>query len=71
MYIFYNRIDLNGVIKIGDFGLTEDMYGTNYYRRGEGDESNERVPIRWMAPESIEEEVYNEKTDVVRMFTHK
>ena len=51
---------------MGDFGLTEDIYGTNYYRRRKSEASNEKVPIRWMAPESIEENVYNEKTDVVR-----
>ena len=67
MYI--HRMDHRGVIKVGDFGLTEDMYDSNYYRRGESEASNERVPIRWMAPESIEEDVYNEKTDVVSMFT--
>ena len=52
------------MIKVADFGLTEDMYATNYYRNG-GGESEERVPIRWMAPESIEANFYNEKTDVV------
>ena len=57
------------MIKVGDFGLTEDMYDSDYYRRGESEASNERVPIRWMAPESIEEDIYNEKTDVVRMLT--
>ena len=54
------------MIKVADFGLTEDMYGTNYFRqeRGEGG-SEEKVPIRWMAPESIENNIYNEATDVV------
>ena len=51
---------------MGDFGLTEDIYGTNYYRRRKSEARNERVPIRWMAPESMEENMYNEKTDVVR-----
>ena len=48
---------------MADFGMTEDMYGTNYFRRNE--EVSERVPIKWMAPESIERSVYTEKTDVV------
>ena len=52
------------MIKVADFGLTEDMYGTNYFRREGG--SEEKVPIRWMAPESIEEDIYTEATDVVR-----
>ena len=55
------------MIKVADFGLTEDMYGTNYFRRRKSDtESEEKVPIRWMAPESIENDIYNESTDVVR-----
>ena len=53
-----------------DFGLTEDMYGTNYFRRGENVVgSEEKVPIKWMAPESIERSIYSEKTDVVSVFT--
>ena len=60
------RIDCNGVIKVADFGLTEDMYGTNYYRRERSETgSEEKVPIRWMAPESIEYNIYTEATDVV------
>ena len=53
------------MIKVADFGLTEDMYGTNYFRREKEDVSEEKVPIRWMAPESIEEDIYTEATDVV------
>ena len=54
------------MIKVADFGLTEDMYGTNYFRRRKSETgSEEKVPIRWMAPESIEDEVYNESSDVV------
>ena len=42
------------------------MYGTNYFRREKGGSPNdEKVPIRWMAPESIEEDIYTEATDVV------
>ena len=64
--LMFPRIDGNGVIKVADFGLTEDMYGTNYFRRDRGGEgSEEKVPIRWMAPESISNDIYNESTDVV------
>ena len=52
---------------MADFGLTEDMYGTNYYRRDRSETgSEEKVPIRWMAPESIEYNIYTEATDVVK-----
>ena len=47
------------------------MYATNYYRRLQtesGTGSEEKVPIRWMAPESIESDFYSEKTDVVRQW---
>ena len=65
-YYYLSRIDGNGVIKVADFGLTEDMYGTNYFRRRQSVTGNEeKVPIRWMAPESIEENIYTEATDVV------
>ena len=51
---------------MSDFGLTEDMYGTNYYRRRKSNtESEEKVPIRWMAPESITDDMYTESSDVV------
>ena len=62
----FSRIDRDGVIKVADFGLTEDMYGTNYFRRRKSATgSEEKVPIRWMAPESIEDDIYKESTDVV------
>ena len=62
------RIDRLGVIKVADFGMSEDMYVRNYFRRDKSERgSEEKVPIRWMAPESIEDEIYNEKTDVVSL----
>ena len=64
--LVWSRIDWHGAIKVADFGLTEDMYGTNYFRRRKSETaSEEKVPIRWMAPESIENDIYNESTDVV------
>ena len=67
----YCRIDTDGVIKVADFGLTEDMYGTNYFcwRKSESG-SEEKVPIRWMAPESIENNMYTESSDVVSTLLH-
>ena len=56
------------MIKVADFGLTRDIYVRNYFGRdkiGEGSEG--KVPIRWMAPESIEKGIFNERTDVVRV----
>ena len=55
------RVAANGVIKVADFGLTEDMYQRKYFRQ----ESNIRLPIKWMAIESIHDMVFSEKSDVV------
>ena len=60
------RIDERGIVKVADFGLTEEMYCRNYFRRDKSEGGREeKVPIRWMAPESIKNDIYNEATDVV------
>ena len=59
------RIDGDGIIKVADFGLTEDIYHTKYHRIDSISGEREKVPVRWMAPESIETNLYNESTDVV------
>ena len=62
-----SSIDRDGVIKVADFGLTENMYGTNYFRRIQSVIGNEeKLPLKWMAPESIENDIFTEATDVVR-----
>ena len=63
-----NRIDENFVIKVADFGLSEDIYSKNYFRQvtQENDEAPVKLPVRWMALESLNDGIFNEKTDVVR-----
>ena len=51
------------VIKITDFGLSEDVYARNYFRQGQG--SSVKLPVKWMAPESLQDGVFSDKTDVV------
>ena len=63
--IFISRVDAEGVIKVADFGLTENIYTNNYFEQIRSEDSQEKVPIRWMAPESIENCVFTEVTDVV------
>ena len=62
--IYIYRIDANGVIKVADFGLAEDIYTANYYRWKKGD-TNMKFPVRWMAPESTQDGIFTEKSDVV------
>ena len=56
-------MDIDGVIKVADFGLSEDIYARNYFRQG--CEGGVRLPIRWMAIECLQDGLFSEKTDVV------
>ena len=47
--------------------MAEDMYGTNYYCNRSSD-GGERVPIKSMAPESIDTKIYNKTADVVSTY---
>ncbi|XP_059172446.1 tyrosine-protein kinase receptor TYRO3-like [Physella acuta] len=47
-------------VKIGDFGLCRSVYGSSYYTST----NRTMLPIRWMAPESIEVGCYSTKSDV-------
>ncbi len=58
------RIDIHFVIKIADFGLSEDVYAKSYYRQSETDKST-KLPVKWMAPESLTDGLFSEKSDVV------
>ncbi|XP_017068360.1 fibroblast growth factor receptor homolog 2 [Drosophila eugracilis] len=48
------------VMKIADFGLARDIQDTDYYRKN----TNGRLPIKWMAPESLQEKKYDSQSDV-------
>nr|CAD7407124.1 unnamed protein product [Timema poppensis] len=48
------------ICKISDFGLTRDVYEDGaYLKRSKG-----RVPVKWMALESLADHVYTSKSDV-------
>lgn len=47
-------------VKVGDFGMTRDIYETDYYRKG----NKGLLPIRWMAPESLKDGVFSSQSDV-------
>lgn len=47
-------------VKIGDFGMSRQIYAGDYYRKGNKGE----MPIRWMAPESLGEGIFTSQSDV-------
>ena len=51
------------VIKVADFGLTKSVYEKHYFRQDKS--APVKLPIKWMAIESIDDTIFTEKTDVV------
>ena len=57
------RLDSLGNVRVGDFGLAEDVYVKGYFRQGKYDVI--KLPFKWMAPESLRDGLFSEKSDVV------
>ena len=49
-------------IKVADFGLSRNIYEHDYYSC---DGRRSRLPVKWMAIESLEKGVFTSKSDVV------
>ena len=55
---------MNFVIKVADFGLSESIdTNKDYFRQNQ--DNAVKLPIKWLAIESINDGVFSEKTDVV------
>ena len=52
-------------MRVGDFGLAEDVYTRGYFRQGKDDAV--KLPFKWMAPESLRDGLFSEKSDVVSL----
>ncbi|KAL1457520.1 hypothetical protein WDU94_007741 [Cyamophila willieti] len=50
----------NYIMKIADFGLARDVQGNDYYRIA----SQGCLPYKWMAPESLDQNVFKYESDV-------
>lgn len=46
---------------VADFGLSRDIYERDYYS---SDNKKSKLPVKWMAPESLEKGTYSSKSDV-------
>ena len=64
--MFNFRIDINFVIKVADFGLSESVDASKDYFR-QDQYSAIKLPVKWLAPESINDGVFSEKSDVVSL----
>ena len=49
------------VTKVADFGFSRDVHSTDYYRLGHP----APLPIKWLAPEALNERLFTTKSDVV------
>ena len=54
-------------VKVADFGFSENLYTRAYVRIVM--DGGVKLPVKWMAPESILDGVFSEKTDVVCYYT--
>ncbi|XP_046393104.1 tyrosine kinase receptor Cad96Ca [Ischnura elegans] len=53
-------ISANRICKVADFGFARDIAANHVYER----KSEGRLPIRWMAPESLYDNIFTTKSDV-------
>ena len=60
------RVALNNVIKVADFGLSIYMPENKDYFRLSDDE---KLPVKWMAVESLADHKFSEASDVVSSVT--
>ena len=60
-YVHTCRLDENLTVKVADFGLSRDVYVTDYYVMSHSNP----LPIKWLAPEALFDKAFTEKTDVV------
>nr|CAB38028.1 scavenger receptor tyrosine kinase [Geodia cydonium] len=47
-------------VRVADFGLSRDVYSKDYYRMG----TKTMLPVKWMAPESLADNIFTVKSDV-------
>lgn len=53
-------VGADGTCKIGDFGMTRDVYDKEYYRLSR----RRLIPVRWMSPEALKDYIFTTKSDV-------
>lgn len=57
-----HRLDENMNVSVADFGLSKKIYSGDYYRQG----CASKLPVKWLALESLADNLYTTHSDVVR-----
>lgn len=61
-YFLFNRLRDDMTVCVADFGLSKKIYSGDYYRQGR----IAKMPVKWIAVESLADRVFTVKSDVVR-----
>ncbi|KAK1187334.1 RON protein, partial [Pygoscelis papua] len=59
------RLDETLTVKVADFGLARDVFGKEYYSVRQ--HRHTKLPVKWMALESLQTQKFTTKSDVVGM----
>lgn len=65
--LFWNRLRDDMTVCVADFGLSKKIYSGDYYRQGR----IAKMPVKWIAVESLADRVFTVKSDVVSAYTAK
>lgn len=63
--LFGNRLRDDMTVCVADFGLSKKIYSGDYYRQGR----IAKMPVKWIAVESLADRVFTVKSDVVSIAT--
>lgn len=64
--IYDFRLNENMTVCVADFGLSKKIYSGDYYRQG----SVSKLPVKWIALESLADNVYTTQSDVVKSLSY-
>lgn len=58
-----SRLDESYTVKVADFGMARDVFDKEYY--SVQDHRKAKLPVKWMAIESLQTQKFTSKSDVV------
>lgn len=61
--VCFSRLDETYTVKVADFGMARDIYDKEYYSIQ--DHKQVKLPVKWMAIESLQTQKFTSKSDVV------